>query len=312
MKLLTLSLTAALLVASQAIANPALRSDVTVTGDVVTVGDMFDDAGDLGDTAIFRAPAPGTTGTVALADIQNAARLIGLTDFDAAGLTSIRVARASTLVDASALDKLIAAKLLATGSLPDGAIPQISFDIADLGFNAAAVAIPASLVSLRYSPTSPGFAARFTIAGIEQPIDLTGTIMLMTDAPKLVSNIAAGTLLQTSDFTMARVPLATAQAGGYADLDQLVGKQLLRSTHSGVSLRPADVGEQTVVMRNSLVTVLFHQGAMTLTVRGVAVMSASAGQPVDVLNSVTKKILHGVAQPDGTVSIDAPVTVAGL
>ena len=43
-----------------------------------------------------------------------------------------------------------------------------------------------------------------------------------------------------------------------------------------------------------------------------AVANASAGQPVDVLNSITHKSLHGVAQPDGTVTIDAPVTVAGL
>ncbi len=40
---------------------------------------------------------------------------------------------------------------------------------------------------------------------------------------------------------------------------------------------------------------------MTLTVKGQALSTVSAGHAVDVLNTVTKKILHGVARPDGTV-----------
>jgi flagella basal body P-ring formation protein FlgA len=312
MKTFALSLAAGLLLTSAALANPALRSNIMVTADVVTVGDMFDGAGDLSTTAIFRAPAPGTTGVVALADIENAARQIGLTEFDATGLSNVRVIRTSTLIDAAALDKLIERKLETTGALPQGATAAITFDIADISINAAAVDAPASLVTLRYVAGSPSFAARFAIAGIDQPIDLTGTITPMVEAPRLVANTAAGTVLDPSDFAMAPVPLATAQAGGYADLDQLVGKQLLRQVHSGVILRPADVGDPVVVNRNALVTVLFHAAAMTLTVKGLAMTNASAGQPVDVLNSVTKKILHGVARPDGTVAIDAPVTMAGL
>jgi flagellar basal body P-ring formation protein FlgA len=312
MKTFALTLAASLLLSSAALANPTLRSDVTVTTDVVTVGDMFDDAGELSGTAIFRAPAPGTTGVVALADIESAARQIGLTDFDATGLSNVRVIRSSTLIDAAALDRLIQNKLESTGALPQGATAAITFDLADIAINAADVPKPASVLTLRYIAGAPSFAARFGIAGIDQPIDLTGTITPMIDAPRLVANTPAGTVLDQSDFTMASVPLATAQAGGYADMSQLIGKQLLRQIHSGVILRPADVGDPIVVGRNGPVTVLFHAGAMTLTVKGLAMTNASAGQPVDVLNSVTKKILHGIAQPDGTVSIDAPVTIAGL
>jgi len=312
MKTFALTITAALLLTSGALANPALRSDVTVNADVVTVGDMFNDAGDLSSTAIFRAPAPGTTGIVALADIASAARQVGLTDFDSTGLSNVRVVRASTLIDAAALDKLIENKLKTTGALPQGTSAAISFDVADIGINAAAVDAPASLVTLRYVAGSPSFTARFAIAGVDQPVDLTGTITPMIDAPRLVANTPAGTVLDASDFALSPVPLATAQAGGYADLDQLIGKQLLRQVHSGVILRPADVGDPIVVNRNALVTVLFHAGAMTLTVKGMAMTNASSGQPVDVLNSITKKILHGVAQPDGSVTIGAPVTVAGL
>ncbi len=312
MKTLTFALAALLLTTGAAVATPTLKGDITVTSDIVTIGEMFDGAGALADTAIFRAPAPGTTGVVPLAVITNAAHLAGLADFDAGGHASIQVIRASTVIDAPALAALISSNLAASGTLATGIAADVRFDVADVSFNAAATDTPASLVTLRYLPTGTAFAARFSVAGIDQPVDLTGTITLMTTAPRLVANTPAGTILGAADFETVSVPLATAEAGGFADLDQLVGKQLLRQSHAGVMLKPTDVGEPQVVARNTLVTVLLKAGAMTLTVKGQALTSAAAGQPVDVLNTVSKKILHGVAEPDGTVEIDTAITVAGL
>jgi flagella basal body P-ring formation protein FlgA len=77
-------------------------------------------------------------------------------------------------------------------------------------------------------------------------------------------------------------------------------------------LKPTDVTDPTVISRNALVTVLLKAGAMTLTVKGQALGTAAAGEPVDVLNTLTKKILHGVARSDGTVEIVTATTVASL
>ena len=104
--------------------------------------------------------------------------------------------------------------------------------------------IPASLVSLRYTPGNGAFSARFTIAGIDQPVDLSGSIELMTTAPRLAATLPAGTILTQSRFRDApSVPLATADAGGYADLDQLIGKQLVRQTRGGIMLKATDVAD---------------------------------------------------------------------
>lgn len=306
MKTIALACLFTLACTGAAFATASLKSDVSVTGDVVTIGDMFDGAGDLASTAIFRAPAPGTTGIVPLAVVSNAAQLAGLSDFDAGGLTSVRVVRASTTIDATALDALVTDKLTQQGVLTSGVTAQVQFDVADVTLTAAAVPTPATLTVLRYAPGSTDFAARFVVAGVDQPVDLTGSITLVTAVPRLLNNLAAGTILDASDFDTATIPLATAQAGGFADLDQLVGKQLLRQSHSGIMLKPSDVGEPTVVTRNGMVTALLKAGPMTLSVKVEALANASAGQPVEVMNLLTKKILHGVAQADGTVAIDAP------
>lgn len=308
----TLSLFATLaLFATQALASPTLKSEVVVNAPVVTLGDMFDDAGDLAGTAIFRAPAPGTTGVVSLVDIERAAALAGLTDFDALGIDSVRVARASISVDAAFLARLVDDNLKDRGIVSGPVSARVEFDQSGFVLNAEAIPDPAELLDFRYAPGSTTFTARFRVVGIDQPIDLTGRIELMTRAPRLLASRPTGALLTEADFEMVTVPLAAADAGSYADLEQLVGKQLLRQSRAGIMLKPSDVGEPTVIGRNDLVTVVLRAGAMTLTIRGTALGTAAAGEPIDVLNVSTKKVLHGVARPDGTVEI-VTTTVASL
>jgi flagella basal body P-ring formation protein FlgA len=301
-----------LLFVTPALADPSLRGEVTVTAALVTVGDMFDNPGPLSETAIFRAPAPGTTGIVDLASVEQAAAMIGLTDFDNVGFTRVRVARASTLVDATVLDKLVEDNLARKGIVSGSVTAAVRFSDPDLAFNAEAVEQPATLLDLRYTPGNGAFAGRFLIAGIDQPVDLTGSIELMTTAPRLIASTAGGTILTEADFEMATVPLATADAGGFADLQQLVGKQLLRQSRAGLMLKPTDVAEPSAVTRNTLVTVVLRTGAMTLTIKGTALGTVAEGEPVDVLNAATKKILHGVARSDGSVEIVTATTMAAL
>lgn len=298
--------------AKAAEAAPVLKPDVTVISEIVTVGDMFENAGALAEKALFRAPQPGTTGIVGIEAVRNAAALVGLTDFTNEGVSRVRVARASTLLDASALGELIAADLRTRGIAAEDVTVQAVFDTPDLAFNAEAVALPAQLVSLRYMPGTETFSARFLIAGMDLPVDLTGRIELMVEVPHLVAKRSAGTILQPSDIEMRLVPLKFAETVSIPALDQLVGKQLERHGNSGLMLKASDVGDPLVVQRNSMVTVYLRSGPMTLSVKGQALNNASAGQPVQVLNPISRKILHGVAMVNGSVGITSILTVAGL
>ena len=308
----TFALLALLMSTVAAVAQPSLKGDITVNTDIVTVGDMFDNPGELSETAIFRAPSPGTTGIVPLSDVQNAARLIGLTGFDNVGYTRVRVMRLTTVVDAATLSGLIGNELTTRGVLSGTTTAEAHFDLPNVSFNATQGANAASLSDLRYAAETGIFSARFVIAGIDQPVELSGTVQLMTQAPELTTSHAAGTVLAASDFQLTAVPLATANGAGYADLNQLVGKQLVRQSRAGIMLKPSDVADPTVVTRNASVTVMLKVGAMTLTVKGQALGTASAGQPVDVLNPLTKKVLHGIARADGAVEIPTATTVAAL
>ncbi|WP_374620250.1 flagellar basal body P-ring formation chaperone FlgA [Devosia sp.] len=312
---LTLPLVATLLLTSIATAAPMLRAEVSVVGEVVTVGDMFDGAGLLAERALFRAPAPGTSGLVGLDAIRRAAARAGLAEYSEEGVMAVRVERQVSVVVDGDLSALIAADLHANGLVPVGATVSARFDAGAISLNAEAVETPARLVTLRYRPGAAGFAARFQIAGLAAPLDLTGTLSMLVETPHLAASLKAGTVLTPSDIELRRVPFDFADQSGVETIADLVGKELKRNTRAGVMLKLSDVGEPLAVRRNTEVTVLLRSGPMTLTVVGQALGDAEIGEPVQVMNTVTRKILNGVAVSAGTVEIATAatkLTVAGL
>jgi flagella basal body P-ring formation protein FlgA len=303
----------ALVATATASAAPVLKAEVEIVAAVVTVGDMFENSGDLATKSLFLAPAPGTAGLVPIADVRAAAAKAGVLGYDEQGATTVRVSRLGTAIDQAALTRLLVDDLRTRGILEEGMTADALFDTPIGGLEAAAVANPVQLVDLRYMPGSGTFSARFMLAGRDAPLDLSGRLDLMVAVPQLVTTLPAGTILKASDFTMQPMPLKFAQNGNVATPNQLVGKQLLRQSRAGMVLKASDVADPELVSRNGLVTVYLHSGSLTLTIKGTALNAASLGQPVAVLNLTSKKVVHGVARADGAVEIPVtPLSVAGL
>ena len=92
-------------------AVPALRANVTVTGDVVRIGDLIENAGPAADVPIFRAPDLGTRGVVAADRVIEAAESHQLIGIDTRGLSEVVVARASRAITAQEISARIAQAL---------------------------------------------------------------------------------------------------------------------------------------------------------------------------------------------------------
>jgi flagella basal body P-ring formation protein FlgA len=302
-----------LLLGATALAAPTLKGDITVNAAVVTVGDMFDEAGMSAEDALFRAPKPGTTGTVNLLDIKAAAARIGIETFDPRGLDKVRVSRATTVVDQTMLADLITADLKNRGILSQGMSANTIFTTTFNALNAEAVDQPASVTSLRYLPGTGAFTARFSIAGISQPLDVSGSIELMIEAPHLAGNYPAGTILDASDVVMRPVPLRFAESTGVARVQDIVGKALTRQSRDGMMLKPSDVSTPLTVAKNDLVTIYYRRGPMTLTVKGQAVTGATIGAPLQVLNLISRRVISATAIAAGAVEVSAePLALADL
>jgi flagella basal body P-ring formation protein FlgA len=297
-----------------AIAAPVLKSEVTVTAPIVTVGDMFEDAGVLAELPLFRSPLPGTTGNVDLGAVRSATARVGLTQFEANGLAQVKVSRAAAVVDHDTLAGLIADDLRDRGILGNGMSANMLFAVPVDAINVATgTADPARLESLRYLPGNGTFAARFQLAGMDAPLDITGTIEISIDAPHLIAGLPAGTVLRPEHIVMRPLPILQADAQGVPTLEQLVGMALNRQSRDGMLLRASDVSTPLAVAKNDLVTIYHRHGPMTLTVKGQAVTGAATGAPLQVLNLVSRRVISANVISPGAVEVSsAPMTLAGL
>lgn len=304
---------ATVLLAGTALAAPVLKADIVVSAAVVTVGDMFEDAGTAAEQPLFRAPKPGTSGMVPLADITAAAARVGVTRFDSNGIDASRVTRATSIVDEASLARLITDDLRQRGIMTASMTADTLFNAPIAPLNAEPVVTPASIISLRYLPGTGAFTARFAIAGEPRPLDVAGTIELMIEAPHLKASLPVGTVLSPDNIEMRPVALRFADGAGIAQPSQLVGMALTRQSREGMMLRPSDVTTPQLIAKNQLVTIYFRKGPMTLTVKGQAITSAATGGPVQVLNLISKRVIDATAISAGAVEVSiAPLSVAGL
>ena len=89
-------------------ARPALRANVTVTGDIVRIGDLVDNAGAVAEVPIFRAPDLGTRGAVPTERVVEAIRPHQLIGIDTRGLAEVIVTRASRAITPQEISTRIA------------------------------------------------------------------------------------------------------------------------------------------------------------------------------------------------------------
>src|SRR5271170_1615959 len=176
MKMRTLLLAAALLAAGagvaaaaepgdDAIAVPVLRANITVSSEVVRIGDVVDNAGTAAQIAIYRAPDLGTTGSLPTAQVLSALRAHDVIGVDTKDLKQISVTRLARTVDAKEIELDIAHALEHRGGLGDAANLSLTFDrdLQDVRLevsNTGAV----QPVSTHFDPRSGRFDVAFEIA----------------------------------------------------------------------------------------------------------------------------------------------------
>src|SRR3954464_6804500 len=93
------------------IAAPVLRGNVTVSSDIVRIGDIIDNAGTAAQIAIYRAPDLGTTGTLPVANVLNTLRAHQVIGVDTRDLKEISVTRLARTIEGKDIETQVARAL---------------------------------------------------------------------------------------------------------------------------------------------------------------------------------------------------------
>src|ERR1700754_5005093 len=113
---------------NEIIAAPALRANVQVSGDLVRIGDVIDNAGSAGQIAIYRAPDLGTTGSLPVAQGLKTLRAPPVIGLDPRDLKEISVTRLARTLEGKDIELQVARALERRNGLGDAANLSLTFD----------------------------------------------------------------------------------------------------------------------------------------------------------------------------------------
>lgn len=292
-------------------AVPALRASAIVTGDVVRIGDLVENAGAAADVAIFRSPDLGTRGTVSTASIVEAIRPHQLIDIDTRGLAEVVVTRASRPISVQEMSASIAQALSGQFGLGEARNITVYYDrdVRSVQVEPGAVG-PLQVLGLNYDPRSTRFDAMLDLPSSttlhRQPLRLTGTAIETVPAVAVEHPVARGEVLKESDLTVLRRPKS--EGGAIATIAEVVGLAARRELRPEQPLHTADLTKPDIVQRNDTVTIVYQAPGIMLTLRGLAQSSGALGDAIGVLNAETKRIVQGVITAPGRVTVSAATT----
>jgi len=309
-RIATLALLAAMGLASAASAAE-LRPAVTVSGETVTLGDIFDDAGNAASVVVAPAPGPGARAGISVSRISLAARRNGIDWHNDAGLTHIVVARSGVAVPDGDVAAAIASAIEAQSSaLPSSSTLQIDFANGMAGVQVADGDEPTVKVEqIAFNHRSGAFTAilRAPAHDMLSPLRrVAGRAYPVTDVPVLTRDMQPGEVVRQQDIDWVRLPSNRVGQNIVTSLDHLVGMSPRRPARAGEPMRVADMQPPLVVAKGTQVDMTFVSGSLTLTARGRALDSGAVGDIVSVLNIRSNRTVQGVVEGPNMVRIDAP------
>lgn len=120
-----------------------------------------------------------------------------------------------------------------------------------------------------------------------------GNVEVLTYARSL----SAGEIVQPQDLVWGKAAAAPADAPN--DAEAIIGLAAKRPLRAGTSVSARDVSAPQVIKSGDLITVIYEDGGISLSLQGKAMAAAGLGDTLPVLNTTSKKLIQAVASGPG-------------
>lgn len=291
----------------EAPAGPVLRASITVSSDVVRIGDVVENAGSASQIAIYRAPDLGTTGALPTPQLIAALRTHQVIGVDTRDIREVSVTRSSRALASKDVELQVARALERRNGLGEAGNLSVTFDrdLRDLQLDASNSGdMRPSIV--RFDPRNGRFDVTFEIPNDANPtptrLRFTGIAVETVEASIVMRSMERGEIVKASDVVVERRPKSEV-GSDLTTRDRAVGMQTRKQLRAGQPLKSADLGKPDRVTRDQSVTLVYETPGLYLTGRGKALESGTEGDVVNVLNLQSKRTVQGIVIGPGQVSV---------
>jgi flagella basal body P-ring formation protein FlgA len=287
---------------------PTLKRSVTVTGGLVRIGDLFDNAGDAADTPIFRSPDAGTTGSVTLQQVIDAVRPYHLYRIDTQNIAAVEVTRSGRTIEAAEIEARIARTFAGRYGLGEAKNLRVTLDsmVQPITVDASPTT-DLALIGAALDPRSGRFEISFDVPGSQamrrMPLRLTGTVVETVETAVLTRALARGEVVKAADVAFERRPKGETSGERITDVDHAVGRAVRQAMRAGQPLLRAQLMKPELVHRDDIITLVYEVPGITITTRGKALEPGAMGDTITVANTETKRTIQGTVSGPKRVTI---------
>ena len=133
--------------------------------------------------------------------------------------------------------------------------------------------------------------------GTAGPAAARGNVDVLTWA----RSIAAGEVIQPADLVWGKAAIAPGDAPN--DPDMMVGQAARRALRAGATVTGHDVSALQVVKANEIVTLVYENEGVSLSLQAKALTGGAVGETINVQNVTSKKTVQAVVAGPGQAAV---------
>lgn len=298
----------------QAILKPA----IVVEGEAVTLGDLFNDGvfaqvPEAAKVPIVAAPHPGDSLSIDAISVQRFAAAHNINWPNTQGLDSVKIERASQIIDAARIETTLLDVLADRGMTGRW---RIRFSGPTPMLHAPLDAKPTIAVdTLDIDARTGQFRAKLRTPADDQaaPLQtLTGRAYAVTELPMLSRDIKPGETITANDLIFVEVATDRLGQTVVTRADDLVGTAAKRMLRREQPLRLGDVEPPILIKRNAVVAMSVTSPGMSLTAEGRALEDGALGGTIRVMNTSSKRTVEATVIGSGLVAVGRSAATGAL
>ncbi len=283
-----------------------LKENSVVTGNTVTLGDIFTGLPKDENKIMGIAPQPGHEMVLDSHTLLHLALSMNLPWRPETSGDTVVVRRAATIVDTGMMEDALHKSMADKGIAGDY---KLIFSETPGNMILPKDMIPAVEVSnIEIKQDTNWFQATLVAPSRDKPLTkklVTGRIERMTKIPVLRENMNAGTVIGANDIDYIDIPQRSLKSDVALDAKDLVGLTPRRIVNSGMPLNMNDFESPRLVERGEMVTMVFNAGGLELTAQGKAMEHGAKGDRIRVTNTSSNKTVVAEVTNDKEVKLNS-------